>query len=328
LTFAFPEDVGLFVRSDNGAADERPSGTIPRLFPDRRARYSFAAMHSLSGIEGAALSGSLWDLSWQGKLSNDSFAIVRQGILNKFRYHEPKEKSLSRRSPASRWKAGRPASGNWYLLDDEREPQDVIEREETNKDRVRVLLDRYGILFRELLARELPMFQWQRIFRTLRLMELSGEILSGCFFSGIPGPQFLSHEAYRLLTRGLPQDRIYWLNAADPASLCGTGLDALRGHLAPRTPTTHLVYHDTRLVVVSRRYGRELLINVGPDDARLREYLSFFTVLLSRDFNPLKRILIEKINGRPTRTSAYRDRLREFGFHDSYKGLELVRSYP
>ena len=37
------------------------------------------------------------------------------------------------------------------------------------------LLDRYGILFRELTAHEVPAFQWANVFRTLRLMELSRE---------------------------------------------------------------------------------------------------------------------------------------------------------
>ena len=56
----------------------------------------------------------------------------------------------------------------------------------------RLLLDRYGILFRELLQRELPAFRWSSVFRSLRIMELSGEILAGYFFHGIPGPHSLS----------------------------------------------------------------------------------------------------------------------------------------
>lgn len=40
-------------------------------------------------------------------------------------------------------------------------------------------------------------------------MELSGEILVGHFFSGIPGPQFMSHRAFRQLSRGLPEDAVF-----------------------------------------------------------------------------------------------------------------------
>ena len=55
-------------------------------------------------------------------------------------------------------------------------------------------------------------------------MELSGEILVGHFFSGIPGPQFMSHRAFRQLPRGLPEDAVFWMCATDPASLYGLPL--------------------------------------------------------------------------------------------------------
>ena len=218
-------------------------------------------------------------------------------------------------------------SGSWYLLPAGKPPDDPLEREETNKERVRVLLERYGILFRELLARELPLLQWPRLFRTLRIMELSGELLSGSFFHGIPGLQFISHDAFRMLSQGLPADAVYWVNAVDPASLCGTGLEALKDGLPPRIPGTHLVYHGPRLVVVSRRFGRELRINVPPDDPRLPDYLAVFRVLVSREFNPRKSIGVERVNGVPARESPYREALVGFGFQRSYRGLELWRRY-
>jgi ATP-dependent Lhr-like helicase len=62
-----------------------------------------------------------------------------------------------------------------------------MESEELVKDRVRLLLDRYGILFRQRLEREPSLFQWPAIFRALRLMELSGEVTAGYFFKEIPG---------------------------------------------------------------------------------------------------------------------------------------------
>ncbi|HLO25246.1 MAG TPA: ATP-dependent helicase, partial [Geobacteraceae bacterium] len=255
-----------------------------------------------------------------------SFIAIRKGILNRFR--PPAEEPVRmRRSLASRWQAGGRSTGNWYLLPAEGATPDPLEREETNKERVRVLLERYGILFRELLLRELPPLQWQRLFRTLRIMELSGELLSGSFFHGIPGLQFISHEAFRMLTKGLPEDGVFWLNAVDPASLCGIGLEALKDGLPPRIPGTHLVYHGTRLVVVSRRFGKELRIDVEPDDPRLPDYLAFFRVLVSREFNPRKQVNVERINGSPAARSVYRQALIEFGFQESYKGLEFWRRY-
>ncbi len=190
-----------------------------------------------------------------------------------------------------------------------------------------MLLGRYGILFRELLLRELPQLQWGRLFRSLRIMEMSGEVMSGNFFNGIPGLQFVSHEAYRKLEAGFDEERIYWINAADPASLCGSGLEGLREELPPRLPSTHLVYHGTRLALISRRFGKELEFRVPPDHPQLFEYLSFFKVLLSRDFNPRKSIAVERINGEPAGESRYAAALLAFGFQRAYSGLELWRSY-
>ncbi len=130
-----------------------------------------------------------------------------------------------------------------------------------------------------------------------------------------------------MLTKGVPEDGVFWLNVVDPASLCGTGLEALKDGLPPRIPGTHLVYHGTRLVVVSRRFGKELRINVPPGDPRLPEYLAFFRVLVSREFNPRKQVSVERINGSPAGGSVYREALIAFGFQGAYKGLELWRKF-
>ncbi len=141
-------------------------------------------------------------------------------------------------------------------------------------------------------------------------MELSGEILAGCFFEGIPGPQFISHRAFRELQRALPEQVIYWLNATDPASLCGLGLHSLREELPKRLVGTHLVYRGTDLVVISERLAKALIFRVPPDDPRMAEYLGFLRHLLSRRFQPKRRLVIETINGEAASRSPYVDALR------------------
>ncbi len=68
-------------------------------------------------------------------------------------------------------------AGNWYLVRGGRRRARRHGGEELRRDRVRALLRRYGVLFRELLERELPPLRWGELFRTLRLMELSGRFL-------------------------------------------------------------------------------------------------------------------------------------------------------
>jgi ATP-dependent helicase Lhr and Lhr-like helicase len=335
ISFAFSDDLELFIdRDDHGCGlKEETNGKaiadeLKALFPRRFGKYSLVDIVQFSKSDSRVLTKKLWNLTWRGLISNDAFATLRRGILTKF---SPlllnRERDRPGRSAFNRWSTTRPMTGNWYVLDLEAVERDPVEEAELVKDRVRQLFRRYGILFRELLANELPLLQWGRIFKALRVMELSGEIFSGYFFEGIPGLQFISAEAFRFWSQPLPEDSIFWINAADPASLCGLKLEALKGVLPSRIASTYLVYRGFRLVVISRRNGAFLEFMVPPDEPHFPEYLSFFKVLLGREFNPEKYILVEKINGKPALESPYAGPLQAFGFNRSYKGLELVRRY-
>jgi len=313
-----------------GAAEE---SSLAGLFPDPGGRYNFSALLTRSPHSPAALAEELWKGVWQGQLTNDTFIALRRAVVNRFRLPEPV--SGDRRAPG-RWrrpraglrerKEGRSFPGNWHLLPRPEVSDDLLETEERRKDRVRLLLDRYGILFRELLQRELPALSWPAVFRSLRIMELSGEVLAGYFFVGIPGPQFISPQAFRRLQRTLPEEPVFWINAADPASLCGTPLEILKGKLPPRVAGTHLVYHGTQLVMVSKRYGKDLTFHLPAKDPRLPEYLGPLRHLLTRPFQPVRRIAVETINGEPAPQSPYVPALRA-GFEVllDYKHVNLSR---
>ncbi|MGD0229431.1 MAG: DEAD/DEAH box helicase, partial [Syntrophorhabdales bacterium] len=333
LSFAFADDLELFLAQGGShdaekAEDDALPDELSGLFPGRMGRYTLPDIVRFSKSDSRAVTRKLWDLAWRGLVANDTFAALRQVILTDFAAADLKS---GRRRPIrpghNRWGAAQPFPGNWYVLDRQGVERDSIDEAELVKDRVRQLFRRYGILFRELVAFELPLFQWAAIFKALRLMELSGEILSGHFFEDIPGIQFISHEAYRFLKEPLPDDRIYWINAADPASLCGIRLDSLKGLFPSRIPSTHLVYHGKRRVVVSRRNGSALNFHVPSDDPRIFDYLSFFKVLLAREFNPEKIITVETINGKPAPDSDYARPMKKFGFSGGYRGLELARRY-
>ncbi|MEM6796653.1 MAG: ATP-dependent helicase, partial [Acidobacteriota bacterium] len=201
--------------------------------------------------------------------------------------------------------------GRWRRLEAPAEQADILGQEELVKDRVRLLLGRYGVLFRELLKRELPAFQWSRVFRTLRLMELSGEVLAGCFFHGVRGLQFIAHGAFRDLEKGLPRDAVYWMCAADPASLAGVEIEGVKERLPPRLMTTHLVFRGTEPVLISKRRGKHLDVRVEPDYPALTEYLAPLEHLLTREFQPLSSIAVETICEQPAATSPYARRLEQ-----------------
>jgi ATP-dependent Lhr-like helicase len=327
VSLAFSQDLELFRPP---GLRERPGdlSELEHLIPDRRGRYSFSEIVEFAHLDSVAATERLWKQAWKGTVTSDTFRTVRKGVMTGFRAQafSGDARLTSRRAGFDRWKVSRPLEGHWRRIDPAPGERDILEEEELVKDRVRQLLRRYGVLFRELLTGELPPLQWRAVFRSLRLMELSGEILSGYFFQGLSGPQFISHEAFRVLQEPLPQDAVFWINAADPASLCGLGPVPFQG-LPSRIPSTYLVYHGGRLVMIVKRLGKSLEIFAGPEDRHLPAYFGLFKDLLGREFNPMQKIGVEEVNGGPALGSPYAEALKGFGFRSSRTGLELWREY-
>ncbi len=337
IAFSFGSDLDFM--EDKASKENEEAATeedgLDIVFKTDGARYDFSQLMGLTGFNSKMLSEKIWEKVWQSGLCNETFSAVRKGIETRFKApDEAKQKSRSRfgrrqrpgRNSFTKWKGGLAFTGHWlkpYIPDAE---MDFLQIEELNKDRVRLLLDRYGILFRELLLKELPGFKWAAIFRSLRLMELSGEILAGHFFKGVSGPQFISHKVFRKLTAKLPEDDIYFMNAADPASVCGMPLSGLKQKFPRRLLSNHVVLKGKEVKLVSTRNGKELVIHAEPDDEFLVEYLAPLTHLLTRQFKPLKNISIEIINGEPAPKSPYIDAFETvFNVLKEYKAVVLYR---
>ena len=344
VAFSFESDLDLLYEktadetepgpeNGEGTAGDSPANQETSLFSDPARRYDFASLFRVSGISDAELARQLWDEVWQGRVANDTFLVLRQIVLNRFKLSSSALRSVRRshhrmRKRESQSEKAIPLflAGNWRLLPVPELLEDLLETEERRKDRVRLLLDRYGVLFRELLQKEFPSLRWAGIFRALRIMELSGEVMAGIFFHGIPGLQFISHRAFRRLQHQLPEDAVYWVNATDPASLCGTQLDSIRGILPARLISNHLVFRGKRLVMVSKRNGKDLTFHVPPDDPDLSSYFVSLRHLLTRKFQPVKRITIETINGEEALKSPYLPALRaSFDVAVDYKDVTLYR---
>ncbi|HVN72574.1 MAG TPA: ATP-dependent helicase, partial [Desulfomonilia bacterium] len=328
IGLAFADDLELFLERGDGHGGADLPEELSKLFPREIGRYDLLDIVRFSRSDSRTVTKKLWDLVWQGQVSNDSFAALRLGILTNFIPAGLKtEQRRPFRTGYNRWSTARPYPGNWYALDIEGMEKDSIDEVELVKDRVRQLFRRYGILFREILAYELPVLQWPSVFKALRLMELSGEILTGYFFDGIPGVQFISFDAFRFLNDPLPGEEVYWVNAVDPASLCGIRLDSLKGKLPSRIPSTHLVYRGKRPVLISRRNGSVLNFLIPHDDPLILSCLTLFKAQFGREFSPEKIITVTTINGKPALESDYAGPLRDFGFIGEYKGLELEKRY-
>lgn len=340
-TFAFTEDLELFFESDRAPAsdnddapedDARDAGDdIASFFRETPGKASYTDIARATDLSLDTITKGLWKLAFAGRVSNNDYETLRKGILSRFRTepvsHPATERNGrfgGRRSGRNRWRAGKPFTGNWFALPEPEETPDALDREELVKDRVRQLFLRYGVIFREVLWNELHPLRFGEVFRTLRLMELSGEVFTGQFFEGIPGLQFASHAAVRTLTSPLHEERVWWVNACDPASLCGIGLDDVRGMLPARRDSTHIVFHGARLVLVSKRKGKDLTFTCPSDEPRIVDYLRVFHDILGRQFHAPTAIRVETVNDEKVTHSAYRDALRASGFR---KEMDIFTLY-
>ena len=129
-------------------------------------------------------------------------------------------------SEALDWRAGAPLANRDSFKDSGRynTPNDIGTREAAIEKFARVLLRRYGIVFRRLLERESFPVTWYELGRVYRRSEARGEIRGGYFVGGVSGEQFALPEAIGLLRsirKSASNSEPVTLSAADPLNLQG-----------------------------------------------------------------------------------------------------------
>ena len=138
----------------------------------------------------------------------------------------------------------------------------------------RLLLRRYGILFRDLIARERAAPPWFELVRTLRRMELRGEIRGGRFVTGVAGEQFAEENAIaelRSVREDVPDETWIVLCAADPLNLSGV---ILPGGRVTANQKNHLVLQGGRCVAAKQSGQIEFFEQVDLEtEAKMRRAL-------------------------------------------------------
>jgi ATP-dependent Lhr-like helicase len=154
---------------------------------------------------------ALWQLVAAGLVTADGFDALRSLSDAKRRLGE---KGLRARPRSS--------SGRWTLLTATTER---IDREAF----ARRLLARWGVVFRDVIARESLAPPWRELLIALRRMEARGEIRGGRFVSGFVGEQFAlpeAVEALRAARRAGVEPEAVTVGAYDPLNLGGIVLPA------------------------------------------------------------------------------------------------------
>lgn len=168
---------------------------------------------------------ALWELAAAGLVTADGFENLRALV-------DPKRR---RGEGSARFKMPRHAAGRWALLQlpsasSVSSASSTVSsnghsgsQDERADAFARLLLNRWGVVFRDLLARESLAPAWRDLLIALRRMEARGEIRGGRFVSGFLGEQFGRPEAVDLLRalRRKPSDTALRIASADPLNLAG-----------------------------------------------------------------------------------------------------------
>jgi ATP-dependent Lhr-like helicase len=179
-------------------------------FLRRRGASFFADIVRGTGKLKAEIETALWELVAAGMVTADGFDNLRS-LIN------PK-----RRLGAGSAKAVRPrhTPGRWSLL----YGAEAADRNKVAEATCWMLLRRYGVVFREVLARESNLPKWRELLIAFRRLEDRGEVRGGRFVSGFLGEQFALPEAVeslRAMRNLAASGEVVTVSAADPLNLVG-----------------------------------------------------------------------------------------------------------
>jgi ATP-dependent Lhr-like helicase len=175
----------------------------------QRGALFFPDLVRATGKLKAEIETGLWELVAAGLVTADGFENLRALVT-------PKSSSGSGMGKVRR---PRHAAGRWSLLH-----TDGAARDQSVESCCWMLLRRYGVVFRDLLARETNLPRWRELQIGFRRLEDRGEVRGGRFVDGFLGEQFALPVAVESLraNRKLPLtgERIT-IAAADPLNLVG-----------------------------------------------------------------------------------------------------------
>jgi ATP-dependent helicase Lhr and Lhr-like helicase len=203
---------------------------VVRDFLRQRGASFFADIVRGTSKLKAGVETALWELVAAGLVTADGFDNLRSLI-------DPKRRAGqgSGRSARPRHNAGR-----WALLHTE----EVVERPRAVEAACWMLLRRYGIVIRDVLAREANLPPWRELLMAFRRLEDRGEIRGGRFVDGFLGEQFalpVAVESVRALRKLDSSQGTITLSAADPLNLVGI---LVPGDRVPAISGNSVTYRD------------------------------------------------------------------------------------
>jgi ATP-dependent Lhr-like helicase len=247
LAFALRADLRWLLQAHRGTSEPAEPGPGPARDILACLRQEGALFHSdlvaRSGRLPVEVEEGLWGLVGRGLVTADGFQAIRSLLGARERWARTRARERARRGlrRGLRAGAGGAAEGRWSLFPSAESVDDADELAEAVAEQ---LLVRWGVVFRDLMARENLAVPWRDVVWALRRLEARGVIRGGRFVSGFVGEQFGLPEAVDSLRRVRRVERsgeVVRLSAADPLNLVGV---LTPGPRVPAVRTGVVIYCD------------------------------------------------------------------------------------
>jgi len=181
----------------------------------RHGASFFADIVRATGKLKSEVETGLWELVAAGLITADGFDNLRALINPRRRSGEGAQRSNRPRHSAGRWALLHPAGAM---------PIAETARAKAIEATAKMLLARYGVVFRDLLMREALAPKWRELLMAFRRLEARGDVRGGRFVSGFTGEQFalpIAVESLRAMRNSPLTAELVTLSAADPLNLVG-----------------------------------------------------------------------------------------------------------
>jgi ATP-dependent Lhr-like helicase len=235
ITFFVREDADWMTPRHPGASEAGNNGLshgaqLVLKFLQQRGASFFADIVRGTAKLKAEIETALWELVAAGLVTADGFDNLRSLIDPKRRAGQGSGRTMRPRHNA----------GRWALL----HAEEVVERPRAVEAACWMLLRRYGIVVRDVLAREANLPPWRELLMGFRRLEDRGEIRGGRFVDGFIGEQFalpVAVESVRAMRKLDATQATITLSAADPLNLVGI---LVPGDRVPAISGNSVTYRD------------------------------------------------------------------------------------
>jgi ATP-dependent Lhr-like helicase len=313
---------------------DRDSSPLHQTLLDHlRGRGACFLIELMTAVERAGLKtqrdafeSAVWDLVWAGLITNDTFGPLRNLGGGARTRHRGREPTL--------------AGGRWSLVAD-LHGRGTAPPSETERllAQARQLLDRYGVVSREVVQAEGLSGGFGPLYRVLKQMEESGRVRRGWFVEGLSGAQFaLAGALDRLRAVRLDEVPMDGFTAADvrvlaaldpanpygallpwPATAAGSGVES--GPAPRRVAGAWVILVAGKPVLYLGSSGRQLASFPSAITEDGRELSLALAALTRLPSGGRRRLSIQVIDGQPALQSPLREHLLAAGFVSDYDAL-------